>query len=214
MLFSKSITFDEEDLGNVALANGESSAYELEFIEKLRQGDPKAFDTLVNRYASDVYGLLVSITRDREEASDLTQETFLRALKAITKFRGESGLKTWLFRIAINQSRNRFRWWKSRKRDKTVSLDAPVGESETPLGTTIPDNSTDPEEEILRKERAKILYDALSELSDIYRDVLLLCDIQGFSYQEISITLEINLGTVKSRIARGREELRKKLKRF
>lgn len=217
MLFSKSITFDEEDLGNVALTNDKTSvrfAYESEFIEKLKQGDAKAFDTLVTRYAPDVYGLLISITRDKEEASDLTQETFLRALKAITKFRGESGLKTWLFRIAINQSRNRFRWWKSRKRDKTVSLDAPVGTSERTLGTTIPDDSSDPEEDILRKERKESLYCALSEISDIYRDVLVLCDIQGFSYEEISITLEINLGTVKSRIARGREELRKKLKGF
>ncbi len=217
MLFSKSITFDEDDLGNVARAGGkisDRSAYEAEFVEKLRQGDSGAFDTLVTRYASDIYGLLISITRDPEEASDLTQETFLRALKAITKFRGDADLKTWLFRIAINQSRNRFRWWKSRKRDKTVSLDAPVGASEIPLGATIPCSSSDPEEDILRKEREEILHEALSKLPIIYKDVLLLCDIQGFSYEEISVTLDLNLGTVKSRIARGREELRKKLKSF
>ena len=100
MFFSKSITFDQEDLGKVAMATDEFSArssIESEFIEKLRQGDAQAFDLLVTRYASGVYGLLVSITRDKEEAADLTQETFLRALKAVSKFRGDANLKTWLF---------------------------------------------------------------------------------------------------------------------
>ncbi len=217
MFFSKSITFDQEDLGKVAMATDEFSArssIESEFIEKLRQGDAQAFDLLVTRYASGVYGLLVSITRDKEEAADLTQETFLRALKAVSKFRGDANLKTWLFRIAINQSRNRFRWWKSRKREKTVSLDAPIGDSETPLGDTICSKASNPEEVTLQHEREELLGVALSEMSDIYSDVLILCDIQGLSYEEISVTLDINMGTVKSRIARGREELRKKLKGF
>lgn len=215
MIFSRSISIDEDELGNVALATDSSSAglsaNDL-FIERLRKGDAKAFDSLVNRYAPEVYSLLLRITEDSEEASDLTQETFLRALKSIKKFRGDSELKTWLFRIAINQSKNRFRWWKRRKREKTVSLDAPVGESDTPMSETVETHFANPEQKTLQNEREKFLFEALNELQDIYRDAVILCDIEGLSYEEIAGVLDINIGTVKSRIARGRLELRKKLK--
>ncbi len=215
MIFSKSIAIDKEELGQVALATETSSARlsanDL-FIERLRDGDAQAFDTLVNRYASDVYSLLLKITEDSEEAADLTQETFLRALKSIKKFRGDSELKTWLFRIAINQSKNRFRWWKSRKREKTVSLDAPIGESQTPMSETVETHYANPEEKTLQNEREKFLFKALNGLQDIYKEAVILCDIEGLTYEEIAAVLEINIGTVKSRIARGREELRKNLK--
>ena len=218
MFFSKSITIDEKELTNVALATGissaSSSAIDSGFIENLKAGDAKAFDTLVNRYANDVYVLLLRITEDAKEAEDLMQETFLSALKAIGKFRGEADLKTWLFRIAINHSKNRFRWWKRRNREKTVSLDAPVGASETPLSETVSSDSFSPEENVLQKEREKVLSKALNSLPDIFREAVILCDIEGLSYEEIAATLEINIGTVKSRIARGREELRKKLEGF
>lgn len=215
MFFNKSITIDEEGaIGKVALAARNSSVgsmVEAEFIEKLKAGDAKAFDTLVNRYTSDIYALLFRITQDPEEAGDLTQETFLRALKAIKKFRGEADIKTWLYRIAINQSRNRFRWWKRRKREKTISIDQPFGDGEKPLSDTFSGSGLNPEEDVLRRERERILIKALRELSDIFREAVVLCDIEGLSYEEISVALDINIGTVKSRIARGREELRKKL---
>jgi RNA polymerase sigma-70 factor (ECF subfamily) len=215
MIFSKSIAIDKEELGKVALATDTTSAClsanDL-FIERLIQGDANAFDTLVNRYAADIYSLLLRITKDTEEAADLTQETFLRALKSIKKFRGDSEIKTWLFRIAINQSKNRFRWWKSRKRERTVSLDAPIGESETPMSETVQTHFSNPEETTLQNEREKFLIQALNNLPDIYREAVILCDIEGLSYEEIATVLEINIGTVKSRIARGREELRKILK--
>src|SRR5215218_3972389 len=214
MFFSKSITLDDEELGNVARAAGTTNAFssaEAEFIERLKEGDAAAFDTLANRYASDIYGLLFRLTQDTEEASDLTQETFLSALKAISKFRGEADLKTWLFRIAINESRNRFRWWKRRRKDVTISLDMTVGESETPLSETFSSNAPNPEEKALRGEREKLLREALNDLPDIFREAVVLCDIEGFTYEEIAQTLEVNIGTVKSRIARGRDELRRKL---
>ncbi len=214
MFFSRSVAIDDEELGNVALATGSGLAFsttETEFIERLKAGDAAAFDTLANRYASDIYGLLYRLTQDAEEASDLTQETFLSALKAISKFRGEADLKTWLFRIAINESRNRFRWWKRRRRDVTISLDVTVGESETPLSETFSSNAPSPEEKALRGEREKLLREALNELPDIFREAVVLCDIEGFTYEEIAQTLEVNIGTVKSRIARGRDELRRKL---
>lgn len=215
MIFSKSIAIDEDELGKVALApetnSASLSANDL-FIERLKQGDANAFDTLVNRYASDIYSLLIRITEDTEEAADLTQETFLRALKSIKKFRGDAEIKTWLFRIAINQSKNRFRWWKRRKREKTVSLDAPVGETQMPLSETVETHFANPEENTLQNEREKFLFEALNNLPEIFREAVILCDIEGLSYDEIATVLDINIGTVKSRIARGREELRKKLK--
>ncbi len=204
-------------MATVALATRTTSvgsSVEAEFIENLKAGDAAAFDTLVLRYTSDIYALLYRLTEDAEEASDLTQETFLQTFKAIKNFRGEADLKTWLYRIAINESRNRFRWWKRRRREKTDSLDAHVGEGETALSETISSNSANPEDAILRREREKVLTKALWDLPVIFREAVVLCDIEGLSYEEIAAALEINIGTVKSRIARGREELRKKLSEF
>lgn len=214
MFFSKAAAFDEEEIGKTALAAMSSTANlsaEAEFIEKLKIGEAKAFDTLVTRYSADIYALLYRITEDAEEAGDLTQETFLNALRAIKNFRGEADLKTWLFRIAINESRNRFRWWKRRKRDTTISLDATIGNSETTLGDTFSSNSKTPEENLLAKEREEKLRQALNDLPAHSRETIVLCDIEGYSYEEIATLLQINIGTVKSRIARGREELRKRL---
>lgn len=214
MFFSKSITIDQEDIGSVALTAQRTTVRSFadeEFIEKLQAGDANAFDQLVTRYSDDLYALLYRVTEDADEAGDLLQETFLSALKAIKKFRGEADLKTWLYRIAINESRNRFRWWKRRKKEKTFSIDAPIGESETPFSETISAASNTPEENALQQEREKLLIGALMKLPDIFREAIILCDIEGLSYEEIAQTLEINIGTVKSRIARGREELRKKL---
>jgi RNA polymerase sigma-70 factor (ECF subfamily) len=119
-----------------------------------------------------------------------------------------------LFRIAINHSRNRFRWWKRRRRDVTVSLDSPIGESETLLHEHIPGSGRTPEEHAIAGERDKALLGAMRELPDIFREAIVLCDLEGLTYEEISSTLGVNIGTVKSRIARGREDLRRKLKDF
>ncbi len=208
------MTFGEEEFNEVALAAGQisvRSSVEIEFIERLKVGEADAFDALVVRYSADIYAVLFRLTQDAEEAADLTQETFLSALKAIKKFRGEADLKTWLVRIAINESRNRFRWWKRRRREKTVSLDAPVGEHETPFSETVSSSFANPEETILQRERENRLKKALGDLPEIFREAVVLCDIEGLSYEEIASALEVNIGTVKSRIARGREELRRKL---
>lgn len=209
--------FDNEDPVDVAAATEVSSVYlnvETKFIDKLKAGDAESFDILITKYSADVYALLYRLTENAEEAGDLTQETFLSVLGAVKGFRGDSGLKTWLFRIAINHSRNRFRWWKRRKRDVTVSLDAAVGSSETRVYETIADKSDSPEITAMARQREKALTNALSELPDIFREVVVLCDVEGMSYDEISQSLSVNIGTVKSRIARGREELRRKLKDF
>jgi RNA polymerase sigma-70 factor (ECF subfamily) len=218
MFFSKSMTFDEEKITDVAQrASGLKSARKTdaaqeEFLERLKTEDAAAFDLLVTKYSADVYAVLFRLTENAEEAADLTQETFLHALRAIKNFRGEANLKTWLLRIAVNQSRNRFRWWKRRNREKTISLDAPAAsDNETALSETIASRAANPEEEILRRERHRALRTALQNLPEVFREAVVFCDIEGLSYEEIAATLQISVGTVKSRIARGREELRRKL---
>ena len=213
MFFSKSLILDQKELNGVALATHSPAESEIEneFLEKLKAGDAAAFDTLVTRYTTDIYALLHRLTEDAEEARDLTQETFLRALKAVKNFRGDADLKTWLYRIAINESRNRFRWWKRRNRSKTISLDAELSQTNITLIEIIEGNSANPESETLRRERQTALRVALKKLSAHYREAIVLRDIEGLSYEEVAAALDANIGTVKSRIARGREELRKML---
>lgn len=217
MVFGKSITFDEEDIRKVAVAAGVSSAYAItdsDFLERLRNGDAEAFDTLITRYSGDIFSLLCRITGDADEAGDLTQETFLSALKSIKSFRGEAELKTWLFRIAVNHSRNSFRWWKRRKRSETISLDKPLSEGGGTVADIIADGSETPEQAVLRLEQRRRLMAAVNSLPEIFRETIVLCDIEGFGYEEIAQALNINIGTVKSRVARAREQLRKKLSDF
>src|SRR5262245_51566131 len=100
------------------------SAIEAQFIERLKRGDASAFEVLVRERSGEIYGLLYRLTENVEEARDLTQETFLRAFQSIAHFRGDADLRTWIYRIAINQARNRWRWWKRRRRDSTFSIDS------------------------------------------------------------------------------------------
>ena len=188
------------------------SPSEDQFLEKLRRGDALAYERLVAEHSGDVYALLYRLTTDAEESRDLTQETFLRAFQSIDRFRGDSSLKTWIYRIAINQARNRWRWWRRRKRDVTVSLDATDEHRDKPLAATLPsDNSPSPEQETLAHEREGQLREALQGLRRSYREAVILRDVEGFSYEEIARTLQISIGTVKSRISRGRLELRHQL---
>jgi RNA polymerase sigma-70 factor, ECF subfamily len=182
------------------------------FIERLKRGESAAFETLVNERSGEIYGLLYRLTENSEEARDLTQETFLRAFQSIRSFRGDSDLRTWIYRIAINQARNRWRWWRRRRRDSTVSIDS-TDESGKPalVATLKADNVQSPEQDTLAHERERILRNALKGLRRVYRETVILRDIEGFAYEEIAVALDISVGTVKSRLARGRQELRTKL---
>ena len=203
------------DLEQVATAAVEESRpqAEAQFIERLKRGDAAAFETLVNERSGEIYGLLYRLTENVEEARDLTQETFLRAFQSIGHFRGDADLRTWIYRIAINQARNRWRWWRRRRRDATVSLDAPeIGGGRLGLVATLKSTTArDPEEDTLANERDRALKKALSTLKRVYREAVVLRDIEGFAYEEIATALDISVGTVKSRLARGRQELRRKL---
>ncbi|MFN2516215.1 MAG: RNA polymerase sigma factor, partial [Pyrinomonadaceae bacterium] len=159
---------------------------ETEFIERLKRGEAAAFEKLVSERSGEIYGLLFRLTENSEEARDLTQETFLRAFQNIGRFR-----------IAINQARNRWRWWRRRRRDATVSLDATQGQSNQTLIATLAESSENPEEKTLAHERESALRSALQKLGQAHRETVILRDIEGFSYEEIATTLEINVGTVK-----------------
>ena len=185
---------------------------ETQFIERLRAGEAAAFDRLVNERSADIYALLYRLTEDPEEARDLTQETFLQAFRSIAHFRGDADLRTWLYRIAVNQARNRWRWWRRRRRNLTVSLDATDETRELPLANRLVDEyAEDPEARTLAHEREKILLAAIRALARPYRLAVLLRDVEGLSYEEVAATLDISVGTVKSRLSRGRTELRRKL---
>jgi RNA polymerase sigma-70 factor (ECF subfamily) len=201
-----------EQVAPAAVADVRPQA-ESQFIERLKRGDAAAFETLVNERSGEIFGLLYRLTENAEEARDLTQETFLRAFQSIVHFRGESDLRTWIYRIAINQARNRWRWWRRRRREATVSIDAPeIGGGRLGLVATLKSNTVrDPEQDALLSERERALKKALGSLRRVYREAVILRDIEGFAYEEIATTLDISVGTVKSRLARGRQELRRKL---
>jgi RNA polymerase sigma-70 factor, ECF subfamily len=202
------------DMDQVALATVAESrpVSENQFIERLKRGDAAAFEALVAERSGEIFGLLFRLTENAEEARDLTQETFLKAFQNISHFRGEADLRTWIYRIAINQARNRWRWWRRRRRDVTVSLDESLGPFGQPLHASLrAAPGSDPESQTLAHERERVLRDALRTLGRSYRETVILRDIEGFTYEEIATTLDISVGTVKSRLSRGREELRRKL---
>ncbi len=199
---------------SAAVADTRLQDAEAQFIERLKTGDAHAFDRLVSERSADIYSLLCRLTQDREEARDLTQETFLQAFRNIAGFRGEADLKTWLYRIAVNQARNRWRWWRRRKRESTFSLDETSADKHESLslGSRLADEATaDPEQQTLAKEREQALLFALQALSRNYREIIILRDIEGLSYEEVAVALDISVGTVKSRLSRGRAELRRRL---
>ncbi len=208
---------DIEDAASSASQPDARAARDSQFIERLKAGEASAFNRLVEERSGDIYALLYRLTEDREEARDLTQETFLQAFRNIAHFRGDADLRTWLYRIAVNQARNRWRWWRRRHRDQTFSLDATRGgahgdDAGLTIGAQLSDRREgDPEQLALARERERVLLAALHSLSRVYREVVVLRDIEGLSYEEVAAALEISVGTVKSRLSRGRTELRRRL---
>jgi RNA polymerase sigma-70 factor (ECF subfamily) len=209
---------DMAALEQTSLARLELDAKSLEhrhesmLIARLREQDLAAFEELVKHFERPVYSLCLRLLGDAEEARDAAQETFLKVYRGLAKFRGESGLKTWIYRIAINQAMNQQRWWRRRHRDETVSLDIARGESETTRGQMLPGKGPSPEQQAIANEREQRIMRALGEVKQEYRVALILREIEELSYEEIAETLVISIGTVKSRIARGREELRRLVK--
>jgi len=180
-----------------------------ELIAELREGSERAFASLVSLYERPIYNFVYRLVDDPADAPDVTQEVFLKVYRSIGEFRAESSLKTWIYRIAVNEALNLRRWfWRHRRGE--VSLDA------RPEGSpAVADLLADPEEtqyeRVLRNEQIEAVQKALAQVKESFRTAVVMRDIQGLSYEEIAEILEISLGTVKSRILRGREELRRKL---
>ena len=195
-------------------ARGIEHLPEARLISRLRVGDLSAFEDLVAHFERPVYAMCFRLLGDAEEARDAAQETFLKVYRGLGGFRGEAGLKTWIYRIAINQAMNQKRWWRRRKREETISLDITRGQSDTSIGNLLPGNGISPEAQAISSERERNIMHALGEIKEEYRIALMLREIEELSYEEIAQTLSISIGTVKSRIARGREELRRRVKDF
>jgi len=181
-------------------------------IARLQAAELRAFEELFTHFERPVYSLCFRLLGDAEEARDAAQETFIKVYKGLDKFRAESGLKTWIYRIAINQAMNQQRWWRRRHRDETISLELSRGESDFRLGDGLPSLAVSPEQEAIRNEREQNIMRALADVKPEYRVALVLREIEELSYEEIAETLASSIGTVKSRIARGREELRRRVK--
>jgi RNA polymerase sigma-70 factor (ECF subfamily) len=186
--------------------------YEAGLIVRLRACELDAFDELVAQFERQVYSLCYRLLGDAEEARDAAQETFLKVYRGLGSFRGESGLKTWIYRIAINQAMNQQRWWRRRHRDETVSLELSRSDSEDTLGSTLASSSISPEQLAIESERQRSILQALDQLKPEFKVALILREIEELSYEEIAETLGISIGTVKSRIARGREEMRRRIR--
>jgi len=180
--------------------------------DRIRTDRSLVFDELFERYQSMVFNLAYRILGDREEALDISQEVFLIIYRKMHRFRGDSSLKTWIYRIAINRASNRYRWWNRLRRRGTVSLDQHLARGAgLNLSETLETDDSSPEENLLSKERSLEIQRSLLHLPVPQRVAIIMRDIQGMSYEEIAAATQTSLGTVKSRIARGREELKRHL---
>jgi RNA polymerase sigma-70 factor (ECF subfamily) len=180
-----------------------------QMVRRLRARLPAAFEELIDTYQGPIYGFVYRLLDDPSEASDVTQEVFLKVFRKIESFRGESSLKTWIYRIAIHEASNRRRWCARHKGNETA---VDPSQEQGPNWRNFVDGDT-PFEALHRREQAEALERAMRSLDDRLRVAVVLRDIQGLSYNEIAETLEISLGTVKSRILRGREALKAGLQR-
>lgn len=182
---------------------------EAALIQRCAAGEEGACAELVAGHERMVYTLALNLLGDRDEALDLSQEVFLRVFRTISSFRGQSSLKTWIYRIVINQARNRQRFWRRRRRADQVSLDQHVAEHGD---LTQPGDGTSPDRALARKELAVRLWSALNGLPFDQRTVVVLREIDGLSYDDIAFSLGVAVGTVKSRLTRARQALRQQLR--
>lgn len=168
-------------------------------------GDEQACAELVSEHQRMVYQLAYHLLGDAEEALDLSQDVFLRVFRTIRGFRGHSQLRTWIYRIVVNQARNRQRWWRRRHRSRQVSLDEHLAQhGDLPACT----EQESPDRVFATKELAGRLQQALESLPFDQRTVIVLREVDGLSYEEIAYSLGVTLGTVKSRLTRARQALR------
>jgi RNA polymerase sigma-70 factor (ECF subfamily) len=205
----------EELLGLEVVRKKESglSLDESVLIQRCLSGDETAFDQIVCRYQDMVFNMALRLLGKREEALDLSQEVFFQVYRKLGSFRQDASLRTWIYRIVINRAKNSQRWWRRRESEMTaVAVEDAERENPWVLSTALKTSDEDAPDEVLqRKELGEILHRAIQALPFEQRTILLLKEIDGLSYEEISKTLNLALGTVKSRLARARKALRDEL---
>ncbi len=182
---------------------------DLRLVESLKEGSERAYEQLLDRFQQPVYALAFRLLDDQSDASDVVQEVFLKVFRNIGSFRGQSTLKTWIYRITVNEAHNARRWF-FRHRRREVELDTDPDETRN-WKETIPDSSRSPFDVTFDHEQRVMVEAALERINPIFREAVVLRDIADLSYEEIADVLGLSLGTVKSRILRGREALRDEL---
>jgi RNA polymerase sigma-70 factor (ECF subfamily) len=180
-------------------------------IRRLKCREPEAYAELIEKYEKPVFGFVYRLLDCRDDAPDVTQEVFVKIFRNIDDFRGDSTLKTWIYRIAVHEASNRRRWFNRHCRSE-VSIEA----NEEERGSAwewLRDSREGPFEQLQHVERLDLVEEALRDVDDRLRAAVVMRDLEGLSYNEIAASLEVSLGTVKSRILRGREALRTALQR-
>jgi RNA polymerase sigma-70 factor, ECF subfamily len=203
----------------VAVANLASAialrAEEASIVAELKEGSEEAYAWLIAHYHQPIYSLVYRILTDPSDAADTTQEVFLKVYRGMKRFNGQCSLKTWIYRIAIHEASNQRRWW-FRHKSKETSMEAHSNEEGSSFGLcdTLVDRSESPLELFAHEEVRVRVEEELKQVSEPYRTTVVLRDIEGLSYEEIADVLEISLGTVKSRLIRGRDALKKRLEPY
>ena len=197
-------------LGDLASAIG-ARAEESAVIAELKAGSEEAYAWLIGEFHQPIYGLIYRIVNDPSDAADTTQDVFLKVFRGMKHFHGESSLKTWIYRIALHEAANRRRWWFRHKAQEIQIEPIDAGEYEFPGEDRLVDPGESPFEKFAHTEVQAAVEQALQQVPEPYRTALILRDLEEMSYEEIAEVLAISLGTVKSRITRGRDALRKKL---
>ena len=186
----------------------ETTGTENDLAERCAAGDAQACHELVDEHQRMVYHLAFHLLGSHEDALDLSQDVFLTVFRSIHRFRGDSALQTWIYRIVVNHVRNRQRWWRRRRRSGEVSLEAVMAEHGEPAA---PIASTSPERVLDQKELGRRLWRALGRLSFEQRSTVILRELHGMRYAEIAFSLGVTTAAVKSRLARARQTLRAEL---
>ena len=182
---------------------------DLELVRALQEGSEEAYETLLSRFQQPVYNLALRLLNDTSDASDVVQEVFLKVFRNIGHFRGQSSLKTWIYRITVNEAHNQRRWF-FRHRQREVGLEEEPEEARN-MVEVLPDGSQSPFDYVFDIEKQRMIEGALARINPAFREAVVLRDIVDLSYEEIAGVLRLSLGTVKSRILRGREALRQQL---
>jgi RNA polymerase sigma-70 factor, ECF subfamily len=204
-------------LGDLASAIGIRAQEEAAIVAELKAGSETAYAWLIGEFQQPIYGLVYRIVNDPADAADTTQDVFLKVFRGMRQFHGESSLKTWIYRIALHEAANRKRWW-FRHKAKETSIAPAETESANGLAGAMQEALTDraesPFDNVAHREVQRRVEQELRQLSEPYRTTLILRDLEEMSYEEIAEVLEISLGTVKSRLTRGRDMLRQRLTPF